>query len=63
MAQPHFKELPLFQKLRFAKAEAQKEINSLKSKVAELERKVAEQQMPATKRKESILISKWDTTR
>ena len=39
------------QKLQFVKAEAQKEINSLKSKIAELERKLALQQMPATKRK------------
>ncbi|KAL9951696.1 hypothetical protein ACROYT_G044417 [Oculina patagonica] len=38
-------------KLQFVKAEAQKEINALKSKVADLERKLAVQQMPATKRK------------
>ncbi|XP_027046738.1 coiled-coil domain-containing protein 152-like [Pocillopora damicornis] len=38
-------------KLQFAKAEAQKEINSLKSQVAELERKLTMRQMPASKRK------------
>ncbi|KAJ7372973.1 hypothetical protein OS493_015442 [Desmophyllum pertusum] len=38
-------------KLQFVKAESQKEINSLKSKVAEFETKLAVQQMPATKRK------------
>lgn len=38
-------------KLQFAKAEAQKEISSLKSKVAELERRLTIRQMPASKRK------------
>ena len=39
------------QKLQFAKAEAQKEITSLKSKVSELERKLSAQQTPVAKRK------------
>ena len=39
------------QKLQFAKAEAQKEIAALKSKVSELERKLSLQQMSAAKRK------------
>lgn len=39
------------QKLQFAKAEAQKEITSLKSKVSELERKLSAQQTTVTKRK------------
>ena len=39
------------QKLQFAKAEAQKEITTLKGKVAELERKLSAQQMPASKKK------------
>ncbi|XP_068726201.1 coiled-coil domain-containing protein 152-like [Montipora capricornis] len=38
-------------KLQFAKAEAQKEIAALKSKVSELERKLSLQQMSAAKRK------------
>lgn len=38
-------------KLQFAKAEAQKEITSLKSKVSELERKLSAQQTPVAKRK------------
>lgn len=39
------------QKLQFAKAEAQKEITSLKSKVSELERKLSAQQTTLAKRK------------
>lgn len=39
------------QKLQFAKAEAQKEITSLKSKVSELERKLSAQQTTVAKRK------------
>ena len=39
------------QKLQFAKAEAQKEITSLKSKVSELERKLSAQQITVAKRK------------
>ena len=43
--------LSYVQKLQFAKAEAQKEITTLKGKVAELERKLSAQQMPTAKRK------------
>ena len=39
------------QELQFAKTEAQTEIATLKGKVAELERKLSAQQMPAAKRK------------